>query len=215
MRVVVCGGGGGGVGVVVCSVAPIMQMPEMPTPCPYRIIDDTGGAFVMGVVGGGVWHFGKGFRNSPKGTKWKGATSNMRLRAPTIGGNFAVWGLLFATCDCTIAHDSINAIASGALTGGLLAARAGGRAIFRNAIVGGVLLAAIEGLSVAAQRWMSPADPMGQAPIPAPKTSASSLGMKVGKGSSLAMDSALKPAEEIDDYSFDEEADFDREELFH
>jgi import inner membrane translocase subunit TIM17 len=36
-------------------------------PCPYRIIEDIGGAFAFGAVGGGVWHFGKGAWNSPKG----------------------------------------------------------------------------------------------------------------------------------------------------
>lgn len=36
-------------------------------PCPYRIIEDIGGAFAFGAIGGGVWHFGKGAWNSPKG----------------------------------------------------------------------------------------------------------------------------------------------------
>lgn len=36
-------------------------------PCPHRILDDLGGAFGMGAVGGGVWHFGKGMYNAPKG----------------------------------------------------------------------------------------------------------------------------------------------------
>ena len=45
-------------------------------------------------------------------------------------------------------EDPWNAILSGALTGGVLAARAGTRAIVRNALVGGFFLAAIEGLSI-------------------------------------------------------------------
>ncbi|KAB0380997.1 hypothetical protein FD755_008781, partial [Muntiacus reevesi] len=32
---------------------------------PWRIIDDCGGAFTMGVIGGGVFQAIKGFRNAP------------------------------------------------------------------------------------------------------------------------------------------------------
>lgn len=36
-------------------------------PCPWRIIDDCGGAFTMGLIGGGVFQTFKGFRNAPSG----------------------------------------------------------------------------------------------------------------------------------------------------
>uniref|UniRef100_A0AC11EH31 Translocase of inner mitochondrial membrane 17B n=1 Tax=Ovis aries TaxID=9940 RepID=A0AC11EH31_SHEEP len=36
-------------------------------PCPWRIVDDCGGAFTMGVIGGGVFQAIKGFRNAPVG----------------------------------------------------------------------------------------------------------------------------------------------------
>lgn len=29
-------------------------------PCPHRIFDDLGSAFVMGCAGGSVWHYAKG-----------------------------------------------------------------------------------------------------------------------------------------------------------
>ena len=70
-----------------------------------------------------------------------------------------MWGGLFSVFDCTLAHvrrteDAWNAIASGALTGGLLAARAGPKAILRNAVIGGVLLAVIEGLALTVSRYL-------------------------------------------------------------
>ncbi|XP_044299548.1 mitochondrial import inner membrane translocase subunit Tim17-B isoform X2 [Varanus komodoensis] len=34
-------------------------------PCPWRIVDDCGGAFTMGMIGGGVFQAVKGFRNAP------------------------------------------------------------------------------------------------------------------------------------------------------
>ncbi|KAL7549357.1 hypothetical protein ACHAWF_015149, partial [Thalassiosira exigua] len=71
-------------------------------PCPYRIVEDVGGAFAFGAVGGGIWHFGKGAFQSPKGARIRGAVGNCAARAPVMGGQFAVWGGLFACCDCTV-----------------------------------------------------------------------------------------------------------------
>lgn len=71
-------------------------------PCPYRIIEDIGGAFAFGSVGGGIWHFGKGAWQSPKGTRLMGAIGNCAARSPVMGGQFAVWGGLFACCDCSL-----------------------------------------------------------------------------------------------------------------
>jgi hypothetical protein len=37
-----------------------------------RILDDIGGAFGMGGVGGGLWHLMKGMKNSPSGARFRG-----------------------------------------------------------------------------------------------------------------------------------------------
>ena len=122
-------------------------------PCPWRILDDVGGAFAMGAVGGTIWHSVKGWRNSPKGERWIGMSHAVKSRAPVLGGNFGVWGGLFSSFDCTLAalrhkEDPWNSIISGAATGGVLAARAGRKAMAKNALIGGVLLALIEGLGI-------------------------------------------------------------------
>eukprot|EP00450_Noctiluca_scintillans_P009236 CAMPEP_0194499954 /NCGR_PEP_ID=MMETSP0253-20130528/16095_1 /TAXON_ID=2966 /ORGANISM="Noctiluca scintillans" /LENGTH=215 /DNA_ID=CAMNT_0039341759 /DNA_START=53 /DNA_END=698 /DNA_ORIENTATION=- len=121
-------------------------------PCPDRIVEDLGGAFGMGAVGGFIWHFIKGARHSPQGDRFRGALYSARQRAPILGGNFAVWGGTFSSFDCTLQYvrrrdDHWNAIASGFLTGGVLAARGGWKSASRNAVVGGVLLAIIEGVA--------------------------------------------------------------------
>lgn len=41
-------------------------------PCPDRVLDDIGGAFGMGAVGGGIWHLIKGTKNSPSGARMRG-----------------------------------------------------------------------------------------------------------------------------------------------
>ena len=53
-------------------------------PCPDRILDDIGGAFGMGAVGGGIWHFGKGLYNSPKGisSRFQGGVSVRNTYSP-------------------------------------------------------------------------------------------------------------------------------------
>ena len=133
-------------------------------PCPWRIMDDIGGAFSMGVVGGGIWWSVKGFRNAPKSSGMTSAVELMKKRAPNTGGSFATWGALFATFDCALAayrrkEDPWNSIASGAATGGVLAARAGPRAAGKNALIGGILLAAIEGLGIMITRSFTPPVP--------------------------------------------------------
>ena len=71
-------------------------------PCPYRILDDVGGAFAMGCAGGAVWYAVKGARNSPVGERLRGGMMAVKARAPILGGNFAVWGGLFSCFDCTL-----------------------------------------------------------------------------------------------------------------
>lgn len=99
---------------------------------------------------------GKGAWQSPKGARMVGAIGNCAARAPVMGGQFAVWGGLFACCDCSISairqkEDPWNSIISGAATGGVLAARAGPKAMASAAIVGGCILALIEGMGI----WMN------------------------------------------------------------
>ncbi len=118
-----------------------------------------GGGFLLGAIGGGVWHFVKGYRNAPAGQRLVGALTAARLRSPVLGGNFGVWGGLFSVFDCSIAavrrtEDAWNAIIAGGVTGGVLAARAGPRAIVRNAIGGAVILALIEGAMVLVTKSM-------------------------------------------------------------
>lgn len=122
-------------------------------PCPWRIVDDVGGAYCMGAIGGGLFHAIKGSWNAPRGGKLMGSMTAMQARGPVLGGQFAVWGGLFACCDCSLTairqkEDPWNSIISGAATGGILAARAGPRVAAQSAVVGGVLLALIEGMGI-------------------------------------------------------------------
>mmetsp|Transcript_7732 Transcript_7732/g.13038 ORF Transcript_7732/g.13038 Transcript_7732/m.13038 type:complete len:238 (+) Transcript_7732:66-779(+) len=131
-------------------------------PCPYRIVDDAGNAFMFGFVGGSIWHFFGGIRNAPSHKKipemvW----ARVATRVPILGGSFAVWGTVFSCCDCTMAYarkkeDPWNAISAGFLTGGILAARAGAKQMVKNAVVGGVILGLIEGVSIGVSRVLLP-----------------------------------------------------------
>ena len=57
-------------------------------------------------------------------------------------------------------EDPWNSIMSGAATGGILAARAGPRAMASAAVVGGVILALIEGMGIWMNNYFAP-PPMG------------------------------------------------------
>lgn len=116
---------------------------------------------MFGLVGGTIWHSIGGARNAPPGQRMSQAFSRVKARVPILGGSFAVWGVLFSGCDCTLVYfrkkeDPWNAIISGAATGGILAARAGFKAAGRSALAGGVILAAIEGLNVLLMRVLMP-----------------------------------------------------------
>ncbi|KAK2142938.1 hypothetical protein LSH36_895g00031 [Paralvinella palmiformis] len=129
-------------------------------PCPWRIVDDCGGAFAMGAIGGSVFHSIKGFRNAPSGNyrRLLGSLVAIKERAPITGGNFAVWGGLFSAIDCSLVYvrkkeDPWNSITSGALTGAILSVRNGVPAMVGSAVIGGVLLALIEGVGIVITRW--------------------------------------------------------------
>lgn len=129
-------------------------------PCPDRILDDIGGAFGMGAVGGAAFHFIKGTYNSPTGARFLGGTQAVRMNAPRVGGSFAVWGGLFSTFDCTMVYmrqkeDPWNSIIAGAATGGFLSMRQGLGPASRSALFGGVLLALIEGAGIMLNKVLS------------------------------------------------------------
>ncbi|XP_041712358.1 mitochondrial import inner membrane translocase subunit Tim17-B isoform X2 [Coregonus clupeaformis] len=86
-------------------------------PCPWRIVDDCGGAFTMGAIGGGVFQSIKSFRNAPVGFRHrlKGSANAVRLRALQIGG--------------------------------------GPLAMVGSAMMGGILLALIEGFGILLTRY--------------------------------------------------------------
>ncbi|KAF5748538.1 mitochondrial import inner membrane translocase subunit TIM17-2-like [Tripterygium wilfordii] len=131
-------------------------------PCPDRILDDVGGAFGMGAVGGSAYHFLIGMKNSPRGQRLVNGAQMVRMNAPRVGGSFAVWGGLFSACDCSLVYlrqkeDPWNSIISGAATGGFLQMRQGLRASSRSALFGGVLLALIEGAGIMANKYFSAA----------------------------------------------------------
>ncbi|XP_076645458.1 mitochondrial import inner membrane translocase subunit Tim17-A [Halictus rubicundus] len=128
-------------------------------PCPWRIVDDCGGAFTMGAICGSLFQSVIGFRNAPSGINRRllGGLAAMKNRVPQVAGNFALWGGLFSAIECTLIRcrskdDPWNSILSGALTGGVLAARTGIPSMIGSATVGGVFLALVEGFGIMATR---------------------------------------------------------------
>lgn len=67
-------------------------------------------------------------------------------------GSFAMWGGVFSSMDCLLIYyrqkdDPWNAVVAGFITGGVLAIRGGLNVAFKNAMMGGVILCLIEGVS--------------------------------------------------------------------
>ena len=124
----------------------------------------------MGLIGGALFNGIQGARHAPTGLnrRFFGAVVRTKERAPVLGGQFAAWGLCFATFDCTFAHlrqkeDPWNSIMSGAAAGAVMAARQGPKHMAGSALVGAVLLGLIEGVGIMLNRMMAesyrPMDP--------------------------------------------------------
>ncbi|KAK6011330.1 hypothetical protein OSTOST_23592 [Ostertagia ostertagi] len=110
----------------------------------------------------------------------------VRMRSTITGVQFAAWGGMFSTIDCGLVairkkEDPFNSIASGGLTGALLAIRSGPKVMAGSAILGAVILAMIEGVGLITTRWMgSMVDPTAPPPealddprnLPPPKSHA-------------------------------------------
>ena len=89
---------------------------------------------------------------APRRGRIAGGFINLRNRAPVMGGRFALWGGVFSSMDCLMIYyrqrdDPLNAVAAGFITGGVLAIRGGASVAFKNAVIGGVILLVIEGVS--------------------------------------------------------------------
>ena len=119
--------------------------------CPWWVVDACGGGFTTGVIGGGVFQAIEGFRNAPVGIRhrMRGSVNAVRIRAPRIGGSFAVRWSLFSTIDCGLVRlrgkeDPWNSITGGALTRAVLAACSGPSATVGSAKTGSIPLALIE-----------------------------------------------------------------------
>lgn len=133
-------------------------MAEWRDPCPWRIVEDMGGAFALGLVGGSLFTTGKGLYAGGKGNKWKSAWTNTRLRAGRYGTNFAAWGFCFSVSECTMLHlrgveDPINTITAGAASGAALAVRQGRGAMIVSGIFGGIILGVMEGVMLMVNKY--------------------------------------------------------------
>ncbi|CAF0844692.1 unnamed protein product [Adineta steineri] len=129
-------------------------------PCPWRIVDDCGGAFALGTIGGTLFHSIKGFRHAPSGQYRRliGSLNAVKQRAPRVGASFSAWGCIFSLIDCSFVYirkkeDPWNSILSGAATGAILQARQGPAAMVGSAVIGGFILAMIEGTGILINRY--------------------------------------------------------------
>ena len=97
--------------------------------------------------------------NAPRRQRIMGGLLHVRNRAPFLGGSFAMWGGVFSSIDCLMIYyrqkdDPLNEIISGFVTGGVLAIRGGLSVAFKNALIGGLILTLIQGVTVGVSAMM-------------------------------------------------------------
>ncbi|EGR32651.1 mitochondrial import inner membrane translocase subunit tim17, putative [Ichthyophthirius multifiliis] len=140
-------------------------------PCPYRVVDDIGGAYAMGCVAGCVIYFLKGMYYAPSSERFSQGFDLLRKRAPILGGlnqknkqnthtkkyqkgNFAIWGGLYTSTECILIYirqveDFWNRIAGGFITGATLAIRGGYKTSLQQGIFGGLFLGSFSLVEIA------------------------------------------------------------------
>ncbi|CBK24655.2 Tim17 [Blastocystis hominis] len=123
------------------------------SPCPYRIIDDTGSTFIIGTTLGTGWYALKGFRNSPSGSHMQGILYSVKTRVPKLGGAFAIWGFWYSAFDCLFSHlrhreDMWNSVLAGGLSASILVLRSGVKTVAWSFVSGAALLGMIEGAMI-------------------------------------------------------------------
>ena len=70
------------------STSTVLNSPYLVECSPWRLIDDGGGAFSMGLIGGSIFNFLGGARHAPSGLNHRAIGGLVRLkeRAPVLGG---------------------------------------------------------------------------------------------------------------------------------
>jgi len=110
-------------------------------PCPVRIMEEVGGAFATGCVGGSLCYMVRGFINSPAKERIRGALTATKFRGPMIGGSFAMWGGIFSITDCLLRavrqdDSSFNSLLAGYVTTVVMFYHGGVTTAWRSGIVG-------------------------------------------------------------------------------
>jgi len=118
-------------------------------PCPLRIFKDVGTAFMMGSIGGSIWHGVIGWRHRPRVGRIKVGMNfvHRRLlqRAPKVGVSFAAWMGLYSFFECIISarrggSNAWSSIGAGGLTGMVLQLRKGKKRMARGFWFGAALM---------------------------------------------------------------------------
>lgn len=116
----------------------------------WDLPQDIGGAFAVGLLGGGLLHSVKGFKNAPSGigNRFQGGFSSMITHAPRLGGSFAAWGFVFSVAESAVyqvrgRHDMWTEVLSGAITGGILHMRRGVPLMVASSIISGTVMGMI------------------------------------------------------------------------
>ncbi|XP_037374825.1 mitochondrial import inner membrane translocase subunit Tim17-A-like [Talpa occidentalis] len=135
-------------------------------PCPWRIVDDCGGVFIMGMLSGGIIQIIKGFSSCKWGInhRFHGSLTAIITVLPHLEGSFAVREGLFSMNECSMVQirekgDPWNSVTGGrlrtcgVLTGAILTARNGpvsmsGSATVGSFAMGGILLTLVEGAGI-------------------------------------------------------------------
>ena len=120
-------------------------------PFPGNITYHISDSFLTGYSVGSIFYFIKGVYISPKNNRIKGGIKFIKDRAKKLGGNFALWSLLYSLSYNGISkfrkkNDILNNTFAGFSTGFIMSFRNGWKNSFKSGLTSTAFLLFVEGI---------------------------------------------------------------------
>ena len=122
---------------------------DLKLPYPAKIFYDIGDSFITGITLGSVYYLFKGLYMSERKNKIKGTIKLIANKAPSVGGNFASWNLIYNLSYYTSLtlrkkHDIINPLFASFSAGSFFYLRKGWKPSLKNGLNSCLFLGLIE-----------------------------------------------------------------------
>ena len=121
-------------------------------PSIVKMLDDTGGAFLMAGISSFIFNGIRGYYHAARGRRTSALINSGYRALLKTGFGFGFWGMSYSTIDLMLNkirpnHITSNSVISGAVTSSILTLRYGFNEMVKQALLGGFIITIIDKLS--------------------------------------------------------------------